>query len=118
MENAFLYLSSCSTCVRIIKDLGINGSGFLQDVKIQIVTHDQLAFLYKKTNSYELLINKRGRVYAELKRTRAYLKEEDYKRLLEKEYSCLKRPILIYENKAYVGNAKTTIAQMNAALNE
>jgi arsenate reductase-like glutaredoxin family protein len=36
--------------------------------------------------------------------------------LLENEYSCLKRPILIYDNKVFLGNAKATVAQMKAAL--
>lgn len=116
MKNTFLYLSTCSTCVRIIKSLGIEDADFLQNVKEQMATPAQLAFLYNYTNSYEGLINKRGRVYAHMKREGAVFSEAVYKTLLENEYSCLKRPILIWDNTVFLGNAKATVAQMNAAL--
>ena len=52
MKNTFLYLSTCSTCVRIIKSLGIEDADFLQNVKEHMATPAQLAFLYNYTNSY------------------------------------------------------------------
>lgn len=116
MENTFLYLSSCSTCMRIIKALGIEEASYLQDVKQQKITPEQLAFLYEHTQSYEALINKRGRVFAQLKREGMVFTEAVYKRLLESEYSCLKRPILIWNNKVYLGNAKKTVMKMKTAL--
>lgn len=116
MKNTFLYLSTCSTCVRIIKFLGIEESSFLQNVKEQMLTAEQLDFIYDYKNSYEQLINKRGRVYAQMKREGVLFSEEVYKALLEKEYSCLKRPILIWNNKVFLGNAKTTVLEMKTAL--
>jgi len=116
MKNTFLYLSTCSTCVRIIKSLGIEDAPFLQNVKEAMVTPEQLRFLYNHTNNYEQLINKRGRVYAQLKREGAVFSEAVYKALLEKEYSCLKRPILIWNNNVFLGNSKATVAAMKTAL--
>ena len=116
MKNTFLYLSTCSTCVRIIKSLGIEDAPFLQNVKEAMVTPEQLRFLYNRTNNYEQLINKRGRVYAQLKREGAVFSEAVYKALLEKEYSCLKRPILIWNNNVFLGNSKATVAAMKTAL--
>lgn len=116
MKNTFLYLSTCSTCVRIIKSLGIEDADFLQNVKEHMATPAQLAFLYNYTNSYEGLINKRGRVYAQMKREGAMFSEAVYKTLLENECNCLKRPILIWDNTVFLGNAKATVAQMKAAL--
>ncbi len=118
MKNTFLYLSTCSTCVRIIKSLGIEDAPFLQNVKEAMVTPEQLRFLYNHTNNYEQLINKRGRVYAQLKREGAVFSEAVYKALLEKEYSCLKRPILIWNNNVFLGNSKATVAAMKTALDE
>ena len=117
MKNAFLYLSTCSTCMRIIKSLGIENANFLQNVKEQMVSTEQLHFLYNYSNSYEGLINKRGRVFAQMKREKAVFSENVYKALLENEYSCLKRPILIWSNKVFLGNAKATVVEMKAALN-
>ena len=116
MKNTFLYLSTCSTCVRIIKSLGIEEASFLQNVKEQMVTPEQLAFLYDYTNSYEQLINKRGRVYAQMKREGVLFSEEVYKALLKKEYSCLKRPVLIWNNNVFLGNSKTTVEAMKTVL--
>lgn len=116
MENTFLYLSTCSTCMRIIKELGIQQATYLQDVKQHKATTEQLAFLYARTKSYEALINKRGRVYAQLKKEGTDLTEATYKELLEKEYSCLKRPILMWNNEVFLGNSKATVAQMKHAL--
>ena len=116
MKNTFLYLSTCSTCVRIIKSLGIEGADFLQNLKEQMATPAQLALLYANTNSYEQLINKRGRVYAQMKREGTVFSEAVYKALLEKEYSCLKRPVLVWNNNVFLGNSKATVTGMKAAL--
>ena len=116
MKNTFLYLSTCSTCVRIIKSLGIEDAPFLQNVKEAMVTPEQLRFLYNHTNNYEQLINKRGRIYAQLKREGTVFSEAVYKTLLEKEYSCLKRPILIWNNNVFLGNSNATVAAMKTAL--
>ena len=116
MENTFLFLSSCSTCMRIIKALDIEGASYLQDVKQRMVSAEQLAYLYQNTKSYEALINKRGRVFAQLKREGTQFTEDVYKQLLETEYSCLKRPILILKSNIYLGNAKKTVAEMHHAL--
>jgi arsenate reductase-like glutaredoxin family protein len=51
-----------------------------------------------------------------MKREGAMFSEAVYKTLLENEYSCLKRPILIWDNTVFLGNAKATVAQMKAAL--
>ncbi|MAV07679.1 MAG: hypothetical protein CMQ88_00550 [Gammaproteobacteria bacterium] len=118
MKNTFLYLSSCSTCIRIIKELNIENASFLQDVKHHKATADQLAFLYAHTQSYEALINKRGRVYAQLKKEGTNFTETIYKDLLEQEYSCLKRPILIWNKEVFLGNNKAIVAQMKNALHE
>ncbi len=103
--------------MRIINSLGIQNAAYLQDVKQHKATAKQLDFLYNYTNSYEALINKRGRVYAQLKKEGADFTEAIYKQLLEQEYSCLKRPILIWNNKVFLGNSKDTIEQMKHALN-
>ena len=60
MENKFIFLSTCSTCKKIINILGIENKSFLQDVKHKILSKNQLDFLYNYTKSYEALINKRG----------------------------------------------------------
>ena len=117
MENKFIFLSTCSTCKKIINVLGIENKSFLQDVKQKILSKNQLDFLYNYTKSYEALINKRGLVYKKLKQDGLIMNEKKFKELLEKEYSCVKRPILIWNNKVYIGNSKSAVEMMNSVIN-
>ncbi len=110
--NTFIFLSTCSTCVRILKELNNPSSLLLQDVKEDPISAVQLDELYKQTESYEALINKRSRVYAALKKEGKIFDEAAYKKLLLAHYSCLKRPILIWNNHYFIGNAKATVEQM------
>jgi len=114
--NTYIYLSTCNTCIRILKDLNLPAGTKLQDVKHDPISQAQLEALYAVTHSYEQLINKRSRVLQALNKAGKTLDENGYKQLLETEYSCLKRPILHWENNFYFGNAKKTVAAMQQAI--
>ena len=116
--NTYIYLSTCNTCIRILKELNLPESTKLQDVKHEPISKAQLQALYQITQSYEQLINKRSRVLQALNKAGKTLDEMGYKQLLETEYSCLKRPILHWNNKFYLGNAKKTVADMQRAVHE
>ena len=116
--NTYIYLSTCNTCIRILKELNLPKSTKLQDVKHEPISKTQLQALYQITQSYEQLINKRSRVLQALNKAGKTLDEMGYKQLLETEYSCLKRPILHWNNKFYLGNAKKTVADMQEAVDE
>ena len=88
----------------------------LQDVKHQPISTAQLEALYQVTQSYEQLINKRSRVIQALNKSGKTLVEMDFQHLLQIEYSCLKRPILDWDNTLYLGNAKKTVAAMLEAV--
>ena len=88
----------------------------LQDVKHQPISTAQLEALYQVTQSYEQLINKRSRVIQALNKSGKTLVEMDFQHLLQIEYSCLKRPILHWNNSFYFGNAKKTVAAMQQAV--
>ena len=114
--NSYIYLSTCNTCMRILKELNLPEGTKLQDVKHQPTSQAQLKARYGVTQSYEQLINKRSRVLQALNKAGKTLDEMGYKQLLETEYSCLKRPILHWENNFYLGNAKKTVAAMQQAV--
>ena len=116
--NTYIYLSTCNTCMRILKELNLPKSTKLQDVKNEPITRAQLDALYHITQSYEQLINKRSRVLQALNKAGKTLDEDDYKQLLETGYSCLKRPILHWNNNFYLGNAKKTVAAMQGVVHE
>ena len=113
MKKAF-YLSTCSTCLRIIKDLNIDFD--LQDVKTNPVTTSQLDEMYLLTTSYEALFSKRAQKYKSIGLKDKNLQEEDFKQLLLQEYTFLKRPVFMLDNTIFVGNSKKVIESLKVYL--
>tara|TARA_B100000963_G_scaffold268723_1_gene236889 strand:- start:245 stop:598 length:354 start_codon:yes stop_codon:yes gene_type:complete len=107
MKKAY-YLSSCSTCDRIINEVKYHLFQF-QDIKFDAITEEQIDQMYQFTNSYEDLFNKRARKYKSMGLNYENLKEEDFKNLILKEYTFLKRPVFIVGHEIFVGNSKKTI---------
>lgn len=106
MEKIY-YLSSCSTCIRIINELELKDKKFdLQDIKNEKITAVQLAEMKKMAGSYEALFSRVALKYRALGLDKKQLTEEDYKNYILQEYTFLKRPVIITGNKIFVGNSK------------
>jgi arsenate reductase len=116
--KTFIYLSSCSTCKRILKEINLNDSFNLQDLKSEPISEEILDKLYKETNSYEALINKRGNLYKEYGLKDLSLEDLDYKKYLLEHYTFIKRPILIDDERIFIGNAKKTVEAIKEHINE
>ena len=116
MKNTFIYLDSCDTCKRILKELDLPENVVLQNVKTSPITAEQLEFLVKQEGSYESLFNRRAQLYRSRGLHEKQLSEDDYKELLLDHYTFIKRPILLFSDVAYVGNSKKTVAQATQAL--
>jgi arsenate reductase len=111
------YLSSCSTCIRIINELELKDKKFeLQDIKNEKITAAQLAEMKKMAGSYESLFSRVALKYRALGLDKKQLTEEDYKNYILQEYTFLKRPVIITGNKIFVGNSKSTVAAAKAEL--
>jgi arsenate reductase len=116
------YLSTCSTCQTIIKEAGIkpvvqNKNGFImQDIKTEKITAAQLDEMKKMAGSYETLFSRRALKYKELGLKNKQLTEKDYRHLILEEYTFLKRPVAIIDDKIFIGSDKKTIAAMKDAL--
>lgn len=116
--KTFIYLSSCSTCKRILKEINLNDSFILQDLKTEPISEETLNKLYKETKSYEALINKRGNLYKEYGLKDLKLDDSEYKKHLLEHYTFIKRPILINGENIFIGNSKKTVEAIKAHLNE
>ena len=114
----FFYLSTCYTCKLITKKLNLNNSIIKIDIKKNPLNQEQLEEIYKIVGSYEMLFNKRAQLYKKRNLKELKLQEGDYKKLLLEHYTFLKRPILIYDNNCFVGNANETVLEANVFLNE
>ena len=114
MKKAY-YLSSCSTCDRILKE--VKDHHFqLQDIKSAAITEEQINQMYQFTNSYEALFSKRARKYKSMGLKDQNLQEGDFKNLILEEYTFLKRPVFIVGHEIFVGNSKKTIDGLKKCL--
>tara|TARA_R110000850_G_scaffold271031_2_gene404691 strand:+ start:88191 stop:88544 length:354 start_codon:yes stop_codon:yes gene_type:complete len=112
------YLSTCSTCSKILKELELPSDYELQDIKTDPLTADQLAALHKHAGTYESLFSKRAQLYKQRGLKDKSLTENDYKELLLEHYTFLKRPVLVVNNQIFIGNASKTIAEAKKAIHE
>jgi len=111
------YLSSCSTCIRIIKDLELKNKTFeFQDIKTEKISPAELSEMKKMAGSYEALFSRVALKYRALELDKMQLTENDYKKYILEEYTFLKRPVIIIGDKIFIGNSKNTIAAVKAAL--
>lgn len=106
------HLSSCSTCKRIIKELGIGKEFEQQNIKVENISATQLDDIAKKVGSYEALFSRRAMKYKSLGLKNVILKEDDYRRLILEEYTFIKRPIIVINEAIFVGNSKKTVAEV------
>lgn len=115
--NKIYFLSSCSTCIRIINELGLKNKKIkFQDIKTEKITSSQLVELKKMTGSYEALFSRVALKYRALGLDKLKLSEDDYKKYILEEYTFLKRPVIIIKDKLFIGNSKNTIAAAKTEL--
>ena len=112
------FLSSCSTCIRIINELGIkNDESFLfQDIKSEKISEQQLDELVSRTGNYDALFSRKAIKYKELDLKNKTLNEMDYKKLILEEYTFLKRPVIVLNEKIFIGNSTLVIDQARQEL--
>ncbi|MDZ4748277.1 MAG: ArsC/Spx/MgsR family protein [Saprospiraceae bacterium] len=104
------YLSTCDTCRAIIKRLGGLEDYVWQDIKTESITASQLKEMKEMSGSYETLFSRRAIKYKELGLKDQVLQEKDFQRLILKEYTFLKRPVIISGDKLFIGNEEKTVA--------
>lgn len=110
------HLSTCKTCQKVIARLR-GGDGFeLQNIKEEPITPEQLDFLKEKVGSYEDLFSRRARKYRSRGLHEQDLKEEDYRRLILEEYTFLKRPVVVIDDRVFVGSSKKAVEGAEALL--
>lgn len=109
-------LSTCSTCNLILKDIDAKKKGFqLQDIKTEKISASQLDEMKKMTGSYEALFSRRAMKYKELGLKDKNFSENDYRDYILAEYTFLKRPVAILNNKIFVGSEKKTVEELKKA---
>ena len=116
--KVFFYLKTCDTCKRIIKELNLSSDLELVDIKANPLNKETLKTIRSFSESFEDLFNKRAQLYKQRNLNTKILSESDYEKLILEHYTFLKRPVLLYDNKLFVGNSKNTIEQIKKFLDE
>lgn len=110
------HLSTCSTCLRIIKELQPLTDFELQDIKTEPITPSQLEKMHSLSHSYEDLFSKRAILYRERNLKEQNLSEENFKELILEQYTFLKRPVVIVDDQIFIGNSKKVVAAAKTAI--
>ena len=110
------HLSTCTTCQRIIKALGIGDEFVAQDIKNEAITPDQLDEMKSLAGSYEALFSRKAMKYRSMGLNEMTLGEDDYRKYILEEYTFLKRPVFLVDGQIFIGNSKKTVEQIKTAL--
>ena len=81
----------------------------MQDIKFERITPAQLDEMKKLIGSYEALFSRRALKYKELGLKNKKLGENDYRKYILNEYTFLKRPVVIIDDKIFAGSEKKTL---------
>ena len=81
----------------------------MQDIKTEKITAKQLDEMKKMAGTYEALFSRRAMKYKELGLKDKPLTEKDYRNYILEEYTFLKRPVVIMNDKIFIGSEKKTV---------
>lgn len=112
------HLKTCSTCQRILKSLPKLESFELQDIKTEPMTVKQVEEMHKMTGNYETLFSKRATLYKEMGLKDEKLTETDFKRYILEHYTFLSRPVIIADDKIFIGNSPKVVNEAIAYLSK
>ena len=110
------HLGSCSTCKRILKELEPLDGVELQEIKSEDITPEQLEQMAALSGSYESLFSRRAMLFRQRGLHEKDLSENDYKDLILEHYTFLKRPVVVLDDRIFVGNSKKTVQAAKEAL--
>ncbi len=88
----------------------------MQEIKTEKITASQLDEMKKLAGSYEALFSRRAIKYKEMGLKDKPLTEKDYRKLILEEYTFLKRPVVIINDKIFIGSEKKSIEALKQAL--
>ncbi|HRE95975.1 MAG TPA: ArsC/Spx/MgsR family protein, partial [Flavobacteriales bacterium] len=110
------HLSTCSTCKRILSELKPGADVVLQDIKSDALTETQVDDMAKLAGSYEAIFSRVAMKYRALGLDKKTLSEKDYKKYILEEYTFLRRPVVLADNRIFIGNSRKIVESAAEAL--
>ena len=98
-----------------MKELNLGGVK-LKDIKTNKITAEEVDEMANLSGSFEALFSRRAMKYKSLGLASKTLTEVDYRNYILEEYTFLKRPVLIIDNRIVVGNSKQSVIEMQTLL--
>lgn len=95
--------------------LHITNDVVLQNIKEEKITEEQLNEMALLAGSYNQLFSRVALKYRAMGLNKLSLTEENYKKYILEEYTFLKRPVVIINNKIFIGSSKSNV---NALISE
>jgi arsenate reductase len=106
------YLSTCDTCARIMSQVPQIEEWDKVDIKSENISAEDLDLIAKESGGYEAVFSKRARKFRGEGWNEKELSEQDYRGLILKEYTFLKRPVFLIDDHVFVGNSKKTVSAL------
>jgi arsenate reductase-like glutaredoxin family protein len=110
------FLSTCSTCQRIIKSLPNVGKVEWQDIKTSPVSQEDLKMLVTLAGGVEPLFSRKARNYRILGLHERELLDSEMAEWIVKDYTFLKRPVVVIDGQLFAGNSPAVVAGLSAAM--
>ena len=107
--KAVYFLSTCSTCQRILKQLNLPSDISLIDIKQTNIDGEALDKIAGMAGSYEQLFSKKAMKYKALGYDKRTLSELEYRHIIVEEYTFLRRPVIVYDDFFSIGNSKEEV---------
>ena len=107
--KAVYFLSTCSTCQRILKQLNLPSDIALIDIKQTNIDGEALDKIAGMAGSYEQLFSKKAMKYKALGYDKRTLSELEYRQIIVEEYTFLRRPVIVYDDFFSIGNSKEEV---------
>ncbi len=110
------YLQTCSDSRRVMKQLGGMKEFEKQEIKTQPITASQLRMMRDLAGSYDAVFSRNAIKYRQMNLKEKSLSENGIRDLILREYTFLKRPVVIVEDKIFIGHQEETIRAIEKAL--
>ena len=90
----------------------------MQDIKTESITPAQIDEMKKMAGSYEALFSRVALKFRGWGLNKMKLTEKDYRKYILEEYTFLKRPVFIIDDKIFIGNSPKNVVAVAKAINE
>ncbi len=87
-----------------------------QDIKTEPMTLEQIDQMEKISGDFESLFSRKAMKYRSMGLGEKNLSENDYRKLIQEEYTFLKRPVFLVDDKIFIGNSKKNIEELKKTL--